>query len=484
MGVVKLKDNDVYNINESYWLADTLQDLNGLAEKQAGDIGELPNGTTYRYTSTGWVKRSTSGGGGSDLPDVTDADDGKVLGVVNGAWNTMELSGGIEPSPINFNGPAPIFNVMFDDETNGDSHLNFEWKGNDYLTEVLFFNGMPYDSNHEGGYEMFAAEVFFKDKPPIKLPVIEYIGNDFEEQPTIQLTTYIPLNDEGDECKASVTFGYNEEYTENYYIDIKENHYDVSGHTEEESRELLYSAVDRIVIYFSKETDRFVYPLNTTHTSLKGARVDDNETAEGEYTGDLCQSFGSRNWPKKIYNIEDQVFLENESPVSGSDLVWYTTAIQTGNQPAFCKLICSQSETADHVFIYPKIVSVSAKKIINIEDIMENTQFYYETFMDWLESGDIFNVYIVNTSGTTKTDWNNNTIYIPPTCFVFNGTAGVSNDVLNFGTRAQIMVTMNNINYVGGIQLTMNHNSQQSTYNVSITGMGSTIDKAWPEPEE
>ena len=113
MGVVKLKDNDVYNINESYWLADTLQDLNGLAEKQVGDIGELTNGTTYRYTSTGWVKRNTGGGGGSDLPDVTIEDDGKVLGVVNGAWDKMEVSEE-ERVVFTYNDPNVTYQEVFD----------------------------------------------------------------------------------------------------------------------------------------------------------------------------------------------------------------------------------------------------------------------------------------------------------------------------------------------------------------------------------
>lgn len=33
------------------------------------------------------------GGGGSDLPSVTAADNGKVLGVVNGAWAARNISG-------------------------------------------------------------------------------------------------------------------------------------------------------------------------------------------------------------------------------------------------------------------------------------------------------------------------------------------------------------------------------------------------------
>lgn len=41
-----------------------------------------------------WEELKKSGGGGSDLPDVTAADNGKILGVVNGAWNKMDAPSG------------------------------------------------------------------------------------------------------------------------------------------------------------------------------------------------------------------------------------------------------------------------------------------------------------------------------------------------------------------------------------------------------
>ena len=66
----------------------------------------IPNGTIFHEIDTGdnyqfnedamtWIKQPTSGGGGggSDLPDVTAADNGKVLGVVNGNWNKMDNPG-------------------------------------------------------------------------------------------------------------------------------------------------------------------------------------------------------------------------------------------------------------------------------------------------------------------------------------------------------------------------------------------------------
>lgn len=37
------------------------------------------------------LARNGGGGGGSDLPDVTAADNGKVLGVVEGSWNKMDI---------------------------------------------------------------------------------------------------------------------------------------------------------------------------------------------------------------------------------------------------------------------------------------------------------------------------------------------------------------------------------------------------------
>lgn len=49
------------------------------------------------------VAKAAAGGGGSSLPAVTEADNGKVLTVVNGAWDKAAPSGGSE-----------IFEVVFE----------------------------------------------------------------------------------------------------------------------------------------------------------------------------------------------------------------------------------------------------------------------------------------------------------------------------------------------------------------------------------
>ncbi|GEM_PF-1672811 len=53
---------------------------------------ELDTGDIYYYNGSAWAAmRTGGGGGGAGLPAVTGDDDGKVLGVVEGAWGKMEL---------------------------------------------------------------------------------------------------------------------------------------------------------------------------------------------------------------------------------------------------------------------------------------------------------------------------------------------------------------------------------------------------------
>ena len=57
---------------------------------------ELDTGNTYFYTGSKWAVMGTRKGedGGAGLPTVTSEDNGKVLGVVNGAWDKTEASSG------------------------------------------------------------------------------------------------------------------------------------------------------------------------------------------------------------------------------------------------------------------------------------------------------------------------------------------------------------------------------------------------------
>ncbi len=56
---------------------------------------ELDTGNLYYFKGSEWEEMSMSGGGGAGLPAVTSEDNGKVLGVVNGQWDKMEIGGEI-----------------------------------------------------------------------------------------------------------------------------------------------------------------------------------------------------------------------------------------------------------------------------------------------------------------------------------------------------------------------------------------------------
>ena len=67
----------------------------------------IPDGkpaTDFSAMNREWVRAvaaeaAEGGGGGGGLPPVTAADNGKILGVVNGAWGAMDAGGGGIPAP-------------------------------------------------------------------------------------------------------------------------------------------------------------------------------------------------------------------------------------------------------------------------------------------------------------------------------------------------------------------------------------------------
>lgn len=60
-----------------------------------------------------------AGGGGSELPSVSGSDNGKVLGVVNGSWDKMELNSG-------------SYNISAD-----EAKTNKKYYGSDVYTRVI-----------------------------------------------------------------------------------------------------------------------------------------------------------------------------------------------------------------------------------------------------------------------------------------------------------------------------------------------------------
>ena len=57
----------------------------------ASTLGGIKVGSGLSIDSSTGVLSATGGGGGSSLPEVTAADNGKVLTVVNGAWDVDDV---------------------------------------------------------------------------------------------------------------------------------------------------------------------------------------------------------------------------------------------------------------------------------------------------------------------------------------------------------------------------------------------------------
>lgn len=97
MAVKLLAINDVYNIREAKYIVDEENEKDLIPEEdkvQGTRVLVIKGSKEYRMDSNrNWVLIRGEGGGDT-LPSVTASDNGKVLGVVNGAWDKVTPSGG------------------------------------------------------------------------------------------------------------------------------------------------------------------------------------------------------------------------------------------------------------------------------------------------------------------------------------------------------------------------------------------------------
>ena len=95
---VKLSEiNGISNSTNLKYVADEESEKNDIPAEdkiQGTEVLVIESGKSYKMNSNGeWIQKSSSGGGGSDLPSVTAADNGDVLTVVDGAWAKATPSG-------------------------------------------------------------------------------------------------------------------------------------------------------------------------------------------------------------------------------------------------------------------------------------------------------------------------------------------------------------------------------------------------------
>jgi len=107
---IKLKTvNGINNIRAAVYIADDETEKNNIPDEdkvQGTEIEIITGNKRYRMNSNGeWIEIIQGGGsGGSDLPDITTTDNGRVLGVVNGKWDKMDAPDGLPSVTISDSG--------------------------------------------------------------------------------------------------------------------------------------------------------------------------------------------------------------------------------------------------------------------------------------------------------------------------------------------------------------------------------------------
>lgn len=148
--IVGSENDPIYDLRQNLNIHTPADDLDIFNALDTGEQFRSFNGVWYGQPSTAWAAPAPSGGG-SGLPDPTEANDGDVLTVSDGAWAAAAPSGGAHIVPL-----ENFMNVVLQTtETAGEIYeayasgvpvlFVYEHLGNTMICQVI---GANRDSEH------------------------------------------------------------------------------------------------------------------------------------------------------------------------------------------------------------------------------------------------------------------------------------------------------------------------------------------------
>lgn len=272
----------------------------------------------------------------SSLPKVTSADNGKVLGVVNGAWDKTEGMSLLDKSnmdgsyyPDSFP-PYPEIPVLFSaDLENYNGAFNF---GSPQFMCFLALFG----SNQGDVFDCGVCDIYLKGKlPKVRSIGVASLGN---SAGTIQIDVYLSID--GVDYTASYYIYYDPQSAETPFISADAEYF--SSAAGQLTPEEFFAIVDRIIFYTSMSNDELVFPITT-----EGQGYYMNIITEENYSITLSDIFSSNGTGRlgndKLYDIRTHIMYDLVPDDSFGDDTWHC-GVSVNKDGSVTKLTLDQWE--------------------------------------------------------------------------------------------------------------------------------------------